>query len=186
MSHNRIKRYLQGVKLTPRLLWEQVRLELIESPKAYVVFDDTVLDKSYSKKIECSQWQYSGNARGLVKGIGLVSCVYVNPEVNQYWAIDYRLYGKWMDSYSKLEHVKEMLSQVTHSKNLMFATVLMDSWYATKKLMAFIDDTLNKIYYCPLKRNRLVDDSGITSPYQRVDALLWDASEIQQGKVIKI
>ncbi|WLT39450.1 hypothetical protein NON20_08105 [Synechocystis sp. B12] len=72
MSHNRIKRYLQGVKLTPRLLWEQVRLELIESPKAYVVFDDTVLDKSYSQKIECSQWQYSSNARELVKGIGLV------------------------------------------------------------------------------------------------------------------
>ncbi|WP_162328124.1 transposase [Synechocystis sp. CACIAM 05] len=100
--------------------------------------------------------------------------------------IDYRLYGKGMDSYSKLEHVKEMLSQVTHSKNLMFATVLMDSWYATKKLMAFIDDTLNKIYYCPLKRNRLVDDSGIISPYQRVDALLWDTSKIQHGKVIKI
>ncbi|MBE9195849.1 transposase, partial [Synechocystis salina LEGE 00031] len=52
VSHDRIKRYLQGVKLTPRLLWEQVRLELIESPKAYVVFDDTVLDKSYSQKIE--------------------------------------------------------------------------------------------------------------------------------------
>ncbi|MBE9240592.1 hypothetical protein [Synechocystis salina] len=67
-----------------------------------------MLDKSYSQKIECSQWQYSGNARGLVKGIGLVSCVYVNPEVNQYWVIDYRLYDKGMDGRSKLEHVKEL------------------------------------------------------------------------------
>jgi len=35
----------------------------------------------------------------------------------------------------------------------------MDSWYAAQKLMALIEQ-LGKIYYCPLKRNRLVDDSG--------------------------
>jgi len=46
-----------------------------------------------------------------------------------------------------------------YSKQLPFARVLMDSWYAAQKLMALIEQ-LGKIYYCPLKRNRLVDDSG--------------------------
>ena len=31
-----------------------------------------------------------------------------------------------------------------------------------------------------------MDDSGVTSPYQRVDALQWNSAEIEQGKVIKI
>jgi hypothetical protein len=35
----------------------------------------------------------------------------------------------------------------------------MDSWYAIQRLMALIDND-RKIYYCPLKSNRLVDDTG--------------------------
>jgi hypothetical protein len=62
----------------------------------------------------------------------------------------------------------------------------MDSWYATQKLMAFIDEELNKIYYCPLKCNRCVDDSGVSAHYRRVDTLTWDEAEIESGKVIKI
>jgi hypothetical protein len=61
----------------------------------------------------------------------------------------------------------------------------MDSWYATQKLMGHIDQ-LEKVYYCPLKSNRRVDDSGGTQPYQRVDELVWSAEELQQGKLIKV
>ena len=186
VSHDRIKRYLQGVKLTPRLLWEQVETDLIESSDGYLVFDDTVLDKNYSRKIDCSQRQYSGNAGGLVNGIGLVSCVYVNPEVEQYWVIDYRLYDKAGDGRSKLDHVQEMLISTFYSKGLSFSTVLMDSWYDTQTLMAFIDAKLGKTYYCPIKRNRQVDDSGVCSPYRRVDALEWSAVDEHKGKLIKV
>ncbi len=144
------------------------------------------MDKSYSEKIECSYWQYSGNAKGLVKGIGLVSCVYVNPEVEQYWVIDYRLYDKKAEGKSKLEHVKEMLDHAVERKKLQFSRVLMDSWYATKTLMKYIDEELEKIYYCPIKRNRSVDDSGETAPYQQVQDLSWEEQEIELGKEIKI
>lgn len=68
---------------------------------------------------------------------------------------------------------------------LPFTTVLMDSWYATQPLMTQIDQ-LQKVYYCPLKSNRRVDDSGGTQPYQRLDELVWSAEELQQGKLIKI
>jgi hypothetical protein len=57
----------------------------------------------------------------------------------------------------------------------------MDTWYAERKLMLPIED-LNKVYYCPLKANRLVDDSDPQQPYQRIDTLTWTPDEQQQGK----
>lgn len=56
----------------------------------------------------------------------------------------------------------------------------MDSWYATKEIMLSIED-LKKIYYCPLKDNRQVDDSGGVEPYHRVDGLQWSDAEREYG-----
>lgn len=89
------------------------------------------------------------------------------------------------DGQSKLDHVAAMLDGVVYSKQLPFRTVLMDSWYATQKLMAQIDQ-IEKLYYCPLKTNRRVDDSGGSTPYVRVDELVWSAEDLQQGKLIKV
>lgn len=61
----------------------------------------------------------------------------------------------------------------------------MDSWYATKEIMLTIE-RYKKIYYCPLKDNRQVDDSNATRPYRRVDALEWSELEKQKGKIVKI
>lgn len=61
----------------------------------------------------------------------------------------------------------------------------MDSWYATKSLMQYIDN-LGKYYYCPLKKNRLVDDTGGREEYKRIESLNWSLSELEQGKIIKI
>jgi hypothetical protein len=151
----------------------------------YVIFDDTVLDKNFSHQIELVRLQFSGNAHGLIKGIGLVNCVYVNPETGQYWVIDYRIYDPDRDGKSKLDHVEDMLTQTVQHKQLPFHAVLMDTWYATRDLMLFID-ALHKIYYCPLKDNRQVDDSGGEAPYRRVDELAWTNHEWAHGKLIKI
>jgi len=185
ISHDRINRYLRDEKLTPRLLWENVKGSVQTSESAYVLFDDTVLDKHHSSSIELSRRQYSGNEHRVIRGIGLVSCVYVNVQTRQFWVIDYRLYDPDGDGHNKLEHVAAMLNGVVYSKQLPFTTVLMDSWYASQKLMAQIDQ-LEKLYYCPLKCNRRVDDSGGTQPYQRVDELSWSVDELQHAKLIKV
>lgn len=44
---------------------------------AYVIFDDTVLDKNFSHQIELVQRQFSGNTHSLIKGIDLVNSMYV-------------------------------------------------------------------------------------------------------------
>jgi hypothetical protein len=51
----------------------------------YIIFDDSVLDKIYSEEIEMVSRQYSSNEHGILKGLGVVSCVYVNPKVQRFW-----------------------------------------------------------------------------------------------------
>jgi hypothetical protein len=184
-SHDVINQYLRQEKMTPRLLWENVAGEIIYSPNGYVLFDDTVVDKNYSHCIELVRRQWSGNAKSVIKGIGVVTCVYVNPDINDFWAVDYRLYAPQTDGKSKLDHVEEMLLNLIYHKALPFTTVLMDSWYATRPLMMRIE-RLGKFYVCPLKDNRQVDGSDGQQSYGRVDSLAWSAAEQQQGKLIHI
>jgi len=185
MSHDAINRYLRGDRVTGSALWQSVRDEIEATPNGYVVFDDTVVDKNFSHRIELVRSQYSGNAHGVIKGIGIVNCVYVNPETGKFWVIDFRLYDPEGDGKSKLDHVQEMLTNLVHHKCLPFAAVLMDTWYATMKLMRYIE-SLNCCYYCPLKSNRLVDDSGGEQAYRHVDSLNWSPQELENGKIIKI
>ena len=190
-SHDTINRYLKGEKLSPRLLWEQAESLVEFDPQAYLIFDDTVLDKSYGPHIEVARSQWSGNEKKVIGGIGVVSCVYVNPETERFWVIDYRIFDPETDGKSKLEHVEEMLRSVEH-RQVPFRTVLMDSWYATKDSMLLIDrmgqkeESEKKTFYCPLKSNRQVDDSGGEEPYRRVDELDWSDEELGKGKLIKI
>jgi hypothetical protein len=45
-SHDRLNRYLRDDSLLPSLVREQTRGQLIESPDGFLIFDDTVADKT--------------------------------------------------------------------------------------------------------------------------------------------
>ena len=62
--------------------------------------------------IELVRHQYSGNALGVIVGIGLVTCVYVNPETDHFWLLDYQLFVLNEDEKTKLDHVTGMLHQL--------------------------------------------------------------------------
>lgn len=129
--------------------------------------------------------QYGGNEHGLAKGIGVVNCLYVKPATGEYWIIDWRIYNPDDDGKTKLDPMREMFDNAIAHKKLPFHTVLMDSWYATTELMLHID-RVGKTFYCPLKCNRKVDDSGGGNPYKAVSGLEWSGDEIRHGKIIKI
>lgn len=97
LSDDRVRRYLKNAKLSPRMVWEHSKGEIIISANGKLLFDDTVLDKSYSNNIEEVRYQYSGNAKEVIKGIGVVTCVYVNPEEHKFWIIDYRIFNPVKD-----------------------------------------------------------------------------------------
>ncbi len=185
ISHDKINYYLKHEKLTPRLLWDNVKDLIVPDENAYIIFDDTVLDKRFSEEIEIVRRQYSGNEHGIVKGIGIVNCIYVNPKTLNFWVIDYRIFNLDNDGLTKVDHVKNMLQGLVYQKVMPFDTVLMDTWYAVRNLMLYID-SLNKIYFCPLKTNRLVDDSFGNEKYKNIESLSWSSEDLECGKIIKI
>ena len=126
-SHDTINRSLNSEKVTPRFLWENVKDKIEISENGKIIFDDTVLNKRFSEKIKLVKRQYSGNEHKVIKGIGVVNCVYVNPEAQKFWVIDYRIYDKKGDGKTKINHVEDMLKGLCYHKGLPFSTVLMDS-----------------------------------------------------------
>lgn len=180
-SHDTINRYLRNVEITPSQLWDNVRHILKTSSNGYIIFDDTVIDKDHSQYIELVRRQYSGNAGGVIRGIGVVTCIYFNLENEQFYIIDYRIFDKDGDGKSKHDHVYDMLLGIIEHKKLPFKTILMDTWYATTKLMQTIDN-FHKIYYCPVKKSRLVKENE-EDKYQRLDSLEWGEEEYKTVKL---
>ena len=110
-----------------------------------------------------------------------MTCVYVNPKTHEYWVIDYRIFDKDHDGKTKIDHLLDMLHNAVFKKQLPFRTVLMDSWYVSMKVMKAIEK-LSKVYYAPLKRNRLVNDTDGVEPHQQVQNLSWSLPETTRGK----
>ena len=184
-SHDAINRYIAGDRIPPRLVWENVCGQIVTSPNGFLIFDDMVLDKDESQKIELVRHQWSGNAKQVIRGIGVVTCVYVNPDTDQFWIIDYRIFAPETDHKSKLDHMREMLANAVDQKRLPFRVVLMDTWYAAKNELLFIEQ-LGKVYYCPVRENRLVSLRREDKLYHRVDSLLWSQDELRTGRLVHL
>jgi len=182
--HDNVRYFLKTTRFTPRQLWHQVQAEFVGSARSYVLFDDTVLDKRHSQRIELVRRQYSGNAHGISQGIGLVKRGYGNPETQQFWLLDYRLFAPEADGKSKLDHVADLLARLA-PRQLPYRTVLPDRWYATTALFKQLSPA-GKFFYCPLTSNRLGDDSDGQQPYQPVALLTWSAAEVAQGKLLQV
>ncbi len=43
-----------------------------------------------------------------------------------------------------------------------------------------------KFFYCPIKKNRLVDETRGQEPYRAVETLTWATEDEQQGKLVKV
>jgi len=187
-SHDQVTRFLSHSNLTPRIIRDKALADIPLSPHGFVLFDDTVVDKDFSFDIDMVRSQYSGNAHDVIKGIGVVTCIYYNPDTDEFYALDYRIFDPERDGQSKLDHVWDMLDGL-QAKQVAYGYVLMDSWYAVTKLMFHIAD-LGKIYYCPVKNNRLVDDSGNPhggkAAYEPVSQLAWDQTTLEQCKLVKV
>jgi len=184
-SHDALTRYLAGDQIEPHFVWENVRGQIVTSPNGFVIFDDMVLDKDHSAQIALVRRQWSGNAKQVIKGIGVVTCVYVNPDTQQFWMIDYRIYAPETDGKSKLDHMREILIHTVKHKRLPFRVVLMDTWYAAKDEILLIEQ-LGKVYYCPVKDNRLVSLSREDKSYHRADSLLWSQEELRAGRLVHL
>ena len=184
LSHDNVRNFLATAIIRPRSVWQAIRHSFIGSSQGYLLFDDTVLSKIHSRKIELVRSQWSGNVHGIIKGIGVVNCVYFNPLTKQFWLLDYRIYAPDSDGKTKIDHVMDMLASVKN-RSIDYRYVLMDSWYAVTEIMKYVIGE-QKVFYCPLKTNRKADDSGGQQGYMQLKELQWSEAELIHGKVVKL
>ncbi|NET30371.1 MAG: hypothetical protein F6K01_35230 [Okeania sp. SIO1I7] len=85
ISHDTINRYLKIENFDSQNLWENIKEEIVTNTEGYLIFDDTIINKEHSNKIELVRRQYSGNNHRVIRGIGIVNCIYFNPEAEEFW-----------------------------------------------------------------------------------------------------
>ena len=184
VSHDTITDFLQSERLTARHLWELVEDLIADSPDAFLIADDSVQDKRYSRFIELVHRQYSGAEHGLVRGIGVVNLVHSAGQSGEFYPIDYRIYDPDADGKTKNEHFREMLVQAVADKLIQARTVLFDSWYAGADNLKLIH-RLGLIFFTTLKENRLVSLSK-EDGYIHLDQIEWTPERLQNGVIVKL
>ena len=184
VSHDAVSDYLERDKQTARHLWELVKGLIDDKPEAWLILDDSVQNKQYSRSIEMVKLQYSGATGGLVRGIGVVNLVHTNGEDGEYYPVDFRVYAKETDGKTKNDHFQEMLLRAVVERQIKAKRVLFDSWYASWKNLKVVH-RLGLIFYTTLKSNRLVSLSK-ESGYVHLDEIEWTEERLKKGIIVKL
>ncbi len=107
VSHDVVSNFLKRSRITARPVWELVKGLIHNTGDAFLIIDDSVQDKRYSKPIELVKTQYSGAVGGLVRGIGVVNRVH--SDGRDHYPVDYRIYNNAADGKTPNDHFKDML-----------------------------------------------------------------------------
>lgn len=153
MAHDAVSRWLVNTNFTPSDLWNQVK-HLVKTQTGYLIGDDTLLNKKYSRKNQLSKKQYSGCEHKLENGIALVNILWTQGK--QFVPIDYRIYQKQNDDKTKNNHFQDML-QRAKQRDFSPLYVLMDSWYSSIDNLKAITRKHQWQFICNLKSNRQVN-----------------------------
>ena len=183
VSHDVVTDYLSQERLTARHLWELTQGLIQDSAEAYLIIDDSVQNKKYSRSIELVKRQYSGAEGGLVRGIGVVNLLHTDGR-GQFYPIDFRIYAKQHDGKSKNEHFQDMLHQAIGDKQIKARNVLFDSWYASWQNLKLVH-RLALTFYTTLKSNRLVSLNK-EDGYIHLDEIEWSSEQLKQGMIVKL
>ena len=161
VSHDQVNRFLRRNSFSPTQLRELVLPLLQDSPEAFLLVDDSVQDKRYSRLIEVAKRQYSGNEHGLVTGICLVNLVHRSGQAGDFLPLDYRVYAPELDGLTKNEHFQHMFAQVVAEDKIQARTLLFDAWYSGSTNLKLIHRA-GWTFFTTLKSNRLVSRSKET------------------------
>jgi len=152
MSHDSVTRFLSDSKYAPGDLWKHVK-PLVRLGEGYLVGDDSLLSKKYSRENELARKQYSGNVHGLVNGISIVNLLWTAGD--EYIPVDYRIYEREKDGKTKNDHFQEMLTKAK-KRDFKPLYVLTDSWYSGVENLKLIVKELRWNFISMFKSNRKV------------------------------
>lgn len=192
-AHDSVTRWLANSKLRPRLLWKYSK-PFVDLNSGYLIFDDSVYDKWFAPENELAQIQYSGRHHRLVRGIGVVTALWTNQltpdfDKSKHIPVDYRIYRKKQDGYTKNQHFRHMLELAYH-RGFQPQAILFDAWYASLANLKLVRQ-FGWIFICGIQADRTVSLSP--GKHQRLDSVVIPDGGIQchlKGfgfiKVIKI
>lgn len=127
IAHDAYTRLLHRLEPDPQVLWEEARSQ-VDRRRGFLIIDDTILDKPYSRRMELVRRHYSGKHRRIVDGIGLVTLLWTDG--HQYIPIDYRIADKPRDGKTNNDHFRDMLA-TAYKRGFQPECVLFDAWYSS-------------------------------------------------------
>src|SRR3989442_5181701 len=184
VSHDVVNDFLWQKHFMPREVWKLVKERIEDGPDAFLLVDDSVHDKRYSRFIELVRAQYSGNEHRVVRGIGVVSLVHSGGQEADFYPIDYRVYAPEVDGKTKNDHFHEMFVNALDHKQLQARTILFDGWYASAANLKLIHPR-NWTFFPTLKSNRLVSLSK-EQGYLHLAEIEWTPERLAQGLIVKL
>jgi hypothetical protein len=192
LSHDRVTRFLSQQALTDIDLWRLVKphLRRVQSEDAVLILDDTVEEKPYTDASELVAWHFDHTQNRSVKGINLLSALYLSQDVSL--PVAFHLIqktelvtdpktgeDKWQSPKTKNEIAREMIASVI-AKQIPLRYVLADSWFSSAENMIFIKQKAKKDFVIPLKSNRnvfLSDPTAKAGKPTKLSALRFDTCE---------
>ena len=184
ISHDAVSNFLKRERFTPRQLWQIAEQHINNCSGGFLIVDDSVQDKQYSKFIELVKKQYSGNVHGTIRGIGIVNLVHTSGEENDFFPIDFRIYDNTTDGKTKNEHFREMFLSAIRTKHIKCRTVLFDSWYSSVDNLKLIQRN-GWTFFTTLKSNRMVCLSKETG-YVHLQDIDWTGEQPKTGIPVRL
>ena len=140
VSHDRLQRLLvfEGKWNTYIQKHYSCLLKLRESSskkKTYLIIDDTVIAKPYSKELDSLSWIFSPSDRQYLYGINVVFVIWTDG--NTRFPIGFRIWNKH-DKKTKIDLAMELLNEAKKTYKTKPSYVLMDSFYPAAKLLKLI------------------------------------------------
>ena len=167
ISHDKFSRFLRAGDYDSVLLWKNIKNDiesLRHQKKAILSFDDSIIEKPYTKENRINCWHYSHVKGRSVKGINLltalasyqeadVPCAYEIVEKPLKYKDPKTKKCKRKSEISKNELMRNMFK--ASLKNLSFDYVLSDSWFCCGKTLNLIHESKKKFIF-GIKSNRIV------------------------------
>jgi uncharacterized protein YrzB (UPF0473 family) len=179
ISHDKVTRFLNESEFSSKELWKIVKptIREIETEDGIVAIDDTIEEKPYTEENEIVSWYHDHRKGRAVKGINLLSALYINDKGKI--QINYSIVKKTKTVYDEKKGKERRVSEVTKNQiyqkmlnqiiknKVQFKYVINDVWYASAANMVYIKKKVEKEFIMPIKTNRKVALSRKDKIYEK-------------------
>ncbi len=196
ISHDKVTRFLSESQFSSKELWKIVKptIREIQTEDGIVAIDDTIEEKPYTEENEIVSWYHDHTKGRAVKGINLLSALYINERGKI--PINYLIVKKTKTVYDEKKRKERKVSEVTKNQmyqqmlnqiiknKVQFKYVINDVWYASAANMVHIKKKLEKEFIMPIKTNRKVALSKKDKIYEKYVTV--SSLELKENTIYKI